>query len=164
MSEGEDSPSDSSAGPAPTLEPDPGPARRGVFGGVLLGPDHEAGLTPALLACLAGPGEAPSVEAGGARLIGARHDEGELRYSEPLPPRCLGELRDVPSRLSAVGAVALGVEALHAAGQVHGDLRPDTVRVDASGQAALVLAGGDAAGLLQARLAAGADPAEVGFV
>jgi branched-subunit amino acid transport protein AzlD len=106
-------------------------------------------------------------EPGMAGLIPVVGDEAGLRYGESL-----AELAPLfsPSwsqvqRLEALAAVSLRLEALHEAGHVHGDLRPDVIW--SSGQRVELLTAGaplDAAGLLRARLVAGAHPASIGFV
>lgn len=151
--------------------PAPEPGRKGPFERVLGEGGALEPVPPALAELFAGEGEAPlerrASEPGFAGVIPIGAEAGGLRYGESLEG--LRPLFD-PSfsrvqRLSAVAAVAARVEALHEAGRVHGDLRPDVIW--GAGERLELLTSSaplDAAGLLRARLVAGAHPASIGFV
>lgn len=92
----------------------------------------------------------------GARFHAPAH---ELRPWEPATlPR--------PATLAALAAVGRSLAALHARGVAHGDLRPDTLRLDATGAPALLVASRESrpGAAMRARLhPGGEDPASLGF-
>jgi len=109
---------------------------------------------------------APS-EPGQAGLIPVDANEAGLRYGESLSglTPLFAPICSQVQRLEALAAVSLRLEALHEAGHVHGDLRPDVIwwegeRVELLTSSAPI----DAPALLKARLVAGAHPASIGFV
>ena len=106
-------------------------------------------------------------EPGQAGLIPISADEAGLRYGESLSglTPLFAPICSQVQRLEALAAVSLRLEALHEAGHIHGDLRPDVIwwegeRVELLTSSVPV----DAPALLKARLVAGAHPASIGFV
>lgn len=141
---------------------------KGPFERPLVGGRTEA-VPPALARLFAGEQtlERSASEPGLAGLIPVSGDESGLRYGdslEALEPLFAPVCSQV-QRLEALAAVSLRLEALHEAGRVHGDLRPDAIWC--RGERVELLTSGaplDAAALLKARLVAGAHPASIGFV
>lgn len=154
-------------GASPPGAPEPA-AAIGPFGGTLSreGDAWVERLDPALSAALAAavrPGDAlPPAPGAPGRAAVAPWDldveRGVVRHHE-LPAAA------TTVTLAGVAAAAEAVAGLHAAGRVHGDLRPGTQRVGAQGPVLVTPARPvDAGALLRARLGPGrADPADAAF-
>ena len=132
---------------------------QGPFGGAFEAGKDEAreAADPRLVTLLAGDDEAPRTPG----LVPLRAREGALVYEgalHGLSPLGAG------ATLAQVESALRLLEELHAAGRAHGDLRPAHVWVGESARLSFLAKPVDAGQLLRARLAAGADPADVDYV
>lgn len=132
---------------------------QGPFGGAVEAGADEAreAADPRLVTLLAGDDEAPRTPG----LVPLRAREGALVYEgdlHGLSPLGAG------ATLAQVESALRLLEELHAAGRAHGDLRPGHVWVGESARLTFPAKPVDAGQLLRARLAAGADPADVDYV
>lgn len=148
----------------------------GAYGGRRGEGGREDGVAPAVLEALRGaPEAAPLAPAPAGPDAAALWPIGPLAAGDALEVAGapvgaewsgLGGLTPLRA-LRALSEAARALVALHAAGRAHGDLRPETVRVDPRGVGSALLVPArpvDAGALLRARLGAGADPGDVAWV
>jgi hypothetical protein len=134
----------------------------GAFGGsVEAGESAARESVPDALASLLAPDGDPAAPLAG--LVPIRGAVSTLVYAGDLRGLAPLERGDAVPTLRAIAAAAKALQALHAAGRVHGDLRPAHVWTGHRTLLSYVEKPLDASALLRARLRHGAEPRDVDF-